>query len=725
MKRVVSSTYTKERVSRELRPSWANKDVVRRINRALSSKGLSVWMDETSIGMQLYASMAAAVLSATVFVPCLSKDYEASYNCKLEICFAANNRKPLAPVRLDNGPYNMCAFLTAHLLYVEVADDADFDNKVDALYQNILKTTSGSIAVSPISTTAGLAPALMLSRDRLSGDGILDQSSNGDTLLLRHVLELVVLQRDPLTPTSIAALLGAQPYKIEGVLDALLPALATDDHGHVRLKDSGFADYLADQQRCTDPRFAVDKTAANMRIAAFCLEVLSRELRANMCGFQNAFEASRRMADMSSNEQKELRGRIPAHVVYAARFWMTHIFGSDRAVDSDMATTVIRHAAWPKLRQRIVSFSTTAIVFWIEVLAVLGALDTLQTAAANLAPLLMDSEETFALFMEAAALLERFPELHGGSPVYVYTEVMARLPQDSILSRLLRGSAVLPFPIAVGEPASRTLGANSNGVWSVAFSSDGNSLASGSWDGTIKLWEAATGQLIRTMEAHSDVVQSVAFSGDGKTVVSGSWDHRIKLWGVATGRLLQTLEAHSERVWSVAFSSDGRMVASGSSDGTIKLWEVATGWPLRTSGNQVRTLTGHSDVVRSVAFSSDGFTVASGSKDKTVKLWKTTTGTLQRTMRGHTADVTSIAISRNGDTIVSGSGDRTIKLWETATGQLLRSLMGHSDVVRSVAFSNDRNVIASGSYDKTIKLWDAATGQLLRTLDGYSKGGSR
>ncbi|KAJ1554453.1 hypothetical protein HK405_005031, partial [Cladochytrium tenue] len=216
--------------------------------------------------------------------------------------------------------------------------------------------------------------------DRVSDDTILVQLSSGmplrklfnesphlveflanesDALLLRRVLELVVLQRDPLTPASMAALLGAKREKIDGVLDAFRPALATDDHGLVQLKDRVFADYLTDTRRCTDQRFAIDKTAANLRIAALCLEALSRELRPNICGFQNATEASRRMADMSDNEREELRSRIPAHVAYAARFWVAHIHGP----------AVVRHATWPNVRQRIESFATTALVFWIEVLA--------------------------------------------------------------------------------------------------------------------------------------------------------------------------------------------------------------------------------------------------------------------------------------------------------------------------------------------------------------------
>ncbi|KAJ1569259.1 hypothetical protein HK405_007618, partial [Cladochytrium tenue] len=274
--------------------------------------------------------------------------------------------------------------------------------------------------------------------DRISDDTILDRLTSGmplrkllnesprlveflanesDALLLRRVLELVVLQRDPLTPASMAGLLGAKREKIDGVLDVLRPALATDDHGLVQLKEPSLADYLTDPRRCTDPRFAVDKTSANLRIAALCLEVLSRDLRPNMCGFQNATEASRRMTDMSDNERDEIRSRIPAHVAYAARFWEAHVC-------SETATTVVQHAAWPDVHQRIESFATTSLVFWIEVLAAVGALETLRSAARGLASLLPTSNEPFELLSEAATLLEWFPELSSDSPACVYVTVM-------------------------------------------------------------------------------------------------------------------------------------------------------------------------------------------------------------------------------------------------------------------------------------------------------------
>jgi WD40 repeat protein len=210
-----------------------------------------------------------------------------------------------------------------------------------------------------------------------------------------------------------------------------------------------------------------------------------------------------------------------------------------------------------------------------------------------------------------------------------------------------------------------------------------------------------------TLTGHTDWVLSVAFSPDGRLLASGSFDDTIKLWEVASGRLVRTLTGHTDWVRSVAFSPDGRLLASGSDDETIKLWEVA-------SGSLVRSL-GHTAPVLSVAFSPDGRLLASGSY-KEIKLWDVATGSLVRTLTGHTNWVLSVAFSPDGRLLASGSADKTIKLWEVASGSLVRTLTGHTDWVRSVAFSPDGRLLASGSADKTIKLWEVASGSLVRTL---------
>ena len=309
-------------------------------------------------------------------------------------------------------------------------------------------------------------------------------------------------------------------------------------------------------------------------------------------------------------------------------------------------------------------------------------------------------------------------------------QTVARTHTHPVLARLAEGGGLVPVLLPetdalrriIVEPARLAGLANFTRhfllVASVAFSPDGSRIVSGSWDRTVKVWDASTGKELASFTEHSDLVKSVAFSPDGSRIAAGSKDKTVKVWDASTGKELASLTGHSNEVTSVAFSPDGSRIASGSWDRTVKVWDAAT-------GKELANFTGYSSGVTSVAFSPDGSRIVSGSWDETVKVWDASTGKELASLAGHSDGVTSVAFSPDGSRIASGSEDHTVKVWDASTGKELASLTGHSDGVTSVAFSPDGSRIASGSEDHTVKVWDASTGKELTSLTGHSDGVTR
>ncbi|WP_448267950.1 WD40 domain-containing protein [Nostoc sp. DSM 114159] len=261
----------------------------------------------------------------------------------------------------------------------------------------------------------------------------------------------------------------------------------------------------------------------------------------------------------------------------------------------------------------------------------------------------------------------------------------------------------------------KSLTSHSSTVRSVAYSPNGQQLASASDDKTIKIWDVSSGQLLKTLTGHSSTVISVAYSPNGQQLASASFDKTIKIWNVSSGQLLKSLTGHSSTVYSVTYSPNGQQLASASFDNTIKIWDVS-------SGQLLKSLTGHSNYVISVAYSPNGQQLASASFDKTIKIWNVSSGQLLKSLTGHSSEVYSVAYSPNGQQLASASDDKTIKIWDVSSGQLLKSLTGHSSTVFSVAYSPNGQHLASASADKTIKIWDVSSGQLLKSLTGHSSG---
>ncbi|ERT08048.1 eukaryotic translation initiation factor eIF2A family protein [Lyngbya aestuarii BL J] len=249
-------------------------------------------------------------------------------------------------------------------------------------------------------------------------------------------------------------------------------------------------------------------------------------------------------------------------------------------------------------------------------------------------------------------------------------------------------------------------------ILAVDTSPDGEIIATGSSDRTIKLWNRH-GQLLKTLQ-HDGTVHALSFSPDSKILVSASLNGTIYIWN-HQGQLLKSFIGHQGAIWNISFSPDGKIFASASGDKTVKVWNL--------EGELLNTLIGHQSPVWGVAFHPEGNMIASGSVDGQVKFWNLN-GQINWSIKAHEAPIWDVefawfkdANGRNNPIIVSAGGDSRIKLW-TTEGKLIKTLEGHQGEVLEIDISSDGNQIASASADKTVRLW-TIQGTALRKFKGH------
>lgn len=286
------------------------------------------------------------------------------------------------------------------------------------------------------------------------------------------------------------------------------------------------------------------------------------------------------------------------------------------------------------------------------------------------------------------------------------------------------------------SPARHTLESHRGPITCVAFHPVFSSLASGSDDYTIKIWDWELGELERTLKGHTKAVLGLDFGGQkGNTLLAScSSDLTVKLWDPSNEYTnIRTLSGHDHSVSAVRFltPSSGNLLVSASRDTTLRIWDASTGYC-------VKTIRGHSDWVRDVSPSFDGKWLVSGGRDRAAIIWDVASGEAKATLLGrhenfieccafappssyeHLATLAGLKrpppASSSAEYIATGARDNTINIWDVR-GTLIKTLIGHDNWVRGLVFHPGGKYLISVGDDKTIRCWDLSQeGRLVKTI---------
>ncbi|WP_284748327.1 hypothetical protein [Amycolatopsis sp. RTGN1] len=273
--------------------------------------------------------------------------------------------------------------------------------------------------------------------------------------------------------------------------------------------------------------------------------------------------------------------------------------------------------------------------------------------------------------------------------------------------RVLAGQAQ---PLAV-HPAEDLIWLNK-----IALSADGQQVASGSHDGTVRLWNAAGNDPPRVLHGHDGWVFGVAFSRDGKWLASGGEDGTVRLWSLADGGSPAVFRRHEGPVDAVAFSPDGLHLASAGADGAVRVWDLAHPPDSVVLGR-------NGGGILDIAYSPDGHSIASAGNDSAVEIWDADHAAGPTVLRGHRGAVWSVAFSPDGKSVASVADDGTVKAWDVDSVDDLIVLRGHQGrpdpvelipygrpmnegPVGSIASSLDGRLVVSGGQDGTVRVWE-------------------
>ncbi|KAL5503719.1 hypothetical protein ACEPAH_7790 [Sanghuangporus vaninii] len=524
----------------------------------------------------------------------------------------------------------------------------------------------------------------------LNGSGIWQSFSKNNGMA---VLGLILVAKEAMTGAVIAAFLGLEERTVDRILRQLQSVVSYEPGKPVRLHHASFADYLLSSAKSGKEAWHIDERVQKKSVTERCFDIMAEKLHFNMCGIESSFL---RNSEISQLDERVM-DKIPPHLGYACRFWAVHLCElPNSAISTD-------------LKNRMKRFGNEHLLYWFEVLSLTAQSNRVAVRALYDASMWSASidEEIYSLFWAAYRLASVFAYPISQSAPHIYLSAISLWKGESLIAdRYSKSHPIVKVDrlgIRTAGQCIKVLQGHTDDVNSVAVSADGERIASGADDATVRVWSAFSGELIAGPFKADKAVRSVSFSPDNEQVVSGSIGGMIHVWDVDTDSPVSVLKAGHSSVASVAFSQDGRRVISVSG-GKVFCFE---------NGELVSVQFEDDMDVEFSKVTPDGKYVL-GSKDRIIGIWDTGTG--ERVAAPiNVGKVWSMAVSPDGKLLATVSYGG-ICIWNVDSGELVIELSYLG--VESVGFSPDgKHVVVGG---KSIAIFNVDSGQRIWSQEDTS-----